>query len=65
MVGKVIKLNVKSGDQVKINQPVVVFESMKIEMDIMTPVDGTVKEIKVSPGQVIEAEQVLLTIETL
>jgi biotin carboxyl carrier protein len=63
MVGKVIKVNVKPGDKVSQDQPMVVFESMKIEMEIMAPVAGTVKEILVSVGQAIDAEQTLATIE--
>ncbi|MBI4834131.1 MAG: biotin/lipoyl-binding protein [Planctomycetes bacterium] len=64
MVGKVIKVNVKQGDKVNQDQPMVIFESMKIEMEIMAPVAGTVKEISVAVGQAIEAEQTLVTIES-
>lgn len=64
MVGKIIKVNVKIGDKISQNQPIIVFESMKMEIDIMASVAGTIKELNVEPGQVIKAEQVLATIET-
>jgi len=64
MVGKIIQVLVKPGDAVKENQTIIVFESMKMEMEIVSPATGTVKEVKVAPGVVIEAEQVLLTIES-
>lgn len=63
MVGKIIQIKVKPGDSVSVNQPIITFESMKIEMEIMAPVAGKLKEVLVSAGQVIEAEQVLATIE--
>jgi len=62
MAGKIIKINVKPGDTVRENQPVIIFEAMKIEMEIMAPANGTVKEVLVSPGQIIEVEQTLATI---
>jgi biotin carboxyl carrier protein len=64
MVGKVIKVNVKQGDAVSPNQPIIVFESMKIEMEIMAPVAGKITELTVAPGQAIEAEQHLASIES-
>jgi biotin carboxyl carrier protein len=38
-------------------------EAMKMEIPVVAPASGTVKEIKVSPGQAVEAEQVLAVIE--
>ena len=63
MVGKIVKVNVKPGDKVKKNDPMVVFESMKIEMKVVAPADGTVKEVLVQPEQTIEADTVLAVIE--
>jgi len=36
---------------------------MKMEMPVVTPVTGTVKEIRVAPGQEVEAEAVIAVIE--
>ena len=36
---------------------------MKMEIPIVAPASGTVKELKVTVGQAVEAEQVLAVIE--
>ena len=63
MGGKVIKVSVKVGDQVAEDDEVVVLEAMKMEMPILSEEDGTVAEVKVEPGQTVEAEQVLVVLE--
>lgn len=63
MGGKVIKVSVKVGDQVAEDDEVVVLEAMKMEMPILSEEDGTVVEVKVEPGQTVEAEQVLVVLE--
>lgn len=64
MAGKIIKINVKPGEAVRQNQPLLVFEAMKVEMEIMAPATGTVKEVLVQGGQIIDAEQTLVIIES-
>ena len=63
MVGKVVNIMVKEGDEVEENDPVITLEAMKIEMPVVAPVSGTVTEINVSPGDVVEADTVLIVIE--
>ena len=63
MVGKVLKIEKKAGERVEEDDVVVVLEAMKMEIPVVAPVSGTVKEIKVSPGQAVAAEQVLAEIE--
>jgi biotin carboxyl carrier protein len=63
MVGKVLKIEKKAGEHVEEDDVVVVLEAMKMEIPVVAPVSGTVKEIKVAPGQAVEAEQVLAEIE--
>lgn len=63
MRGKIVKINVNVGDKVQQDQPIIIFEAMKIEMSISTPAAGTIKLIAVKEGQTIEAETVLATIE--
>jgi len=62
-VGKVVNILVKEGDEVEENDPVVTLEAMKIEMPVVAPASGTVTEINVSPGDVVEADTVLIVIE--
>lgn len=63
MVGKVLKIEKQVGERVEEDDVVIVMEAMKMEIPVVAPTGGVVKEIKVSPGQAVEAEQVLAVIE--
>ena len=63
MRGKIVKININVGDKVQQSQPIIIFEAMKIEMNLSTPAAGIIKSIAVKEGQTIEAETVLATIE--
>ena len=63
MVGKIISVQVKVGDQVNENDQIATLEAMKMEMPVGAPVSGVVKEIKVEAGQEIDAETVIAIIE--
>jgi acetyl-CoA carboxylase biotin carboxyl carrier protein len=63
MVGKIVSVSVKVGDKIKEDDQVAVLEAMKMEMPIVAPVSGTVKEILVAPGQEVETEAVIAVIE--
>jgi acetyl-CoA carboxylase biotin carboxyl carrier protein len=63
MVGKIVGINVKVGDAVGEDDQIATLEAMKMEMPIVAPVSGTVKEIKVAAGQDVEADTVLAIIE--
>jgi len=63
MVGKIVSVSVKAGDQVKEDDQVAVLEAMKMEMPIVAPVSGSIKEVCVTPGQEVEAEAVIALIE--
>jgi acetyl-CoA carboxylase biotin carboxyl carrier protein len=63
MVGKILKLEKKVGDRVEEDDVVLVMEAMKMEIPVVAPAAGTVKEIKVTPGQAVEAEDILAEID--
>ena len=63
MVGKILKIEKTVGDHVDEDEVVIVMEAMKMEIPIVAPASGTLKEIKVSVGQAVEAEQVLALID--
>ena len=63
MVGKILKIEKNVGDHVDEDEVMIVMEAMKMEIPIVAPVTGTVKEVKVSAGQAVEAEQALAVIE--
>jgi acetyl-CoA carboxylase biotin carboxyl carrier protein len=63
MVGKILRVEKKVGDKVEEDEVVVVMEAMKMEIPVVAPASGILKELKVTPGQAVEAEQVLAVIE--
>lgn len=63
MVGKVVSIDVNVGDQVKANDEVATIEAMKMYVKIYAPAGGTVKEIKVAPGDVVNPDTVVMTVE--
>ncbi len=63
MQGTIVKVLVEVGEAVEVGQGVVVLEAMKMENQIAAEKDGTVKEIKVSPGQTVGGGDVVAVIE--
>lgn len=63
MVGKIVAVTVKVGDKVAENDQIATLEAMKMEMPVVAPVGGVIKEILVSPGQEVEADGVIAVIE--
>lgn len=62
MVGKIVNVLVNVGDKVSEDDQIATLEAMKMEMPIVAPVSGVVKEINVTAGQEVEADQVLAVI---
>lgn len=62
MPGNVMKVLVSPGEQVKIEQKLLVFESMKMENELTSPFEGTVMQVNTSEGAVMAAGQLLLVI---
>ncbi len=63
IVGKVLRVNVNSGDKVEEGDVICEIESMKMENPILAPVSGVINEMKVSPDQTVKAGEVLAIIE--
>ena len=59
--GTVETVLVKKGEHVKVNQPLMIVEAMKMETTFVSKVDGVVDEIYVSPGDRVNAEDLLIT----
>lgn len=62
MVGKVLDVQCKVGEQVEENQVILLLEAMKMEIPVVAPVSGVIQEVKVSKGQTVESDTVLVTI---
>ncbi|MEN6615277.1 MAG: acetyl-CoA carboxylase biotin carboxyl carrier protein subunit [Syntrophorhabdus sp.] len=63
MVGKIVKVDVKVGDKVNEDDQVAILEAMKMEMPIVSPASGTIKQVLVEAGQEVEADAVIATLE--
>lgn len=63
MAGMVLELLVKPGEQIAIDQDVVMLESMKMQIPIQSTVAGVVKAIKVNEGDFVDDGAVLLEVE--
>ncbi len=63
MPGKIVKVLVKAGDKVSANQTLIVMEAMKMENDLKSPHDVTVKEVIVKEGQSVESGATLVVFE--
>ncbi len=63
MPGLIVKLLVNEGDSVTQGQGVIVVEAMKMENEIASPVDGTIKAIKVEPGQAVNKNDLMIVIK--
>ncbi len=60
--GKVFKLVASVGQAVKAGDTVVILESMKMEIPVVAPQDGTVASINVAAGDAIESGDLLATL---
>jgi biotin carboxyl carrier protein len=63
MPGKVTKVAVAEGQEVRKNQTLVIVEAMKMENEIKTSIDGVVARIHVAAGDLVDAERPLVEIE--
>ena len=62
MPGNVLKINVQQGQKVNEGDVLIVLEAMKMENDIVAPKTGTISQIIVSKGTVVETGAPLIVI---
>ena len=63
MTGRIVRIDVKTGDTVSEGDVLLVVEAMKMENEIKAPLGGTVKEIAVNTGARVSEGDTLLVIE--
>jgi biotin carboxyl carrier protein len=61
MPGLVRQVNVQVGDQVDAGDSLFILEAMKMENILKSPVNGTVSDLSVKPGESVEKNQILLS----
>lgn len=64
ITGTVWKILVQVGDSVVAEQPLVILESMKMEMPVESPEAGRVLSVDVAEGASVDEGDVLVTLET-
>ncbi len=60
LAGIVVLVPVAPGQQLQVNDLMVVLEAMKMETAITAPVEGKLKSVNVTPGESVKANQVLV-----
>ena len=60
--GKVLRVDANVGQSVKKGDTVITLESMKMEIPMVAPADGTVASVDVAAGDAVEAGRVLATL---
>lgn len=64
VTGKVWKIEVPVGGQAQAFEPVMIVESMKMEIPVCSEEDGLVIEMLVSEGDAVEDGQVVAIVQT-
>jgi acetyl-CoA carboxylase biotin carboxyl carrier protein len=63
LVGNLWKIVTEVGQKVEEDDTLMILESMKMEIPVTAPVSGTVKEIRVKEGEVVQEGQVVAVLE--
>ena len=63
IAGNLWQVQVSEGDHVKAGDVLVILESMKMEIPLLAPRDGVVREVRVQPGSPVRAGQRVVVLE--
>ncbi len=63
MPGRVVKVLVAVGDQVKTGEPLLILEAMKMESRVPAPIDGKVSTVYVVEGDNVKTDETLIQLE--
>ncbi|MFH1278778.1 MAG: biotin/lipoyl-containing protein [Candidatus Eisenbacteria bacterium] len=63
MPGKVVKILVAVGDEVKEGQSLVIVEAMKMETPLAAPAAGTVKKVNFAEGDLVDAGKPIVQLD--
>lgn len=63
MPGLILEINVKIGQEVKQNDPLLILEAMKMENSFLSPRNGIIKFIAVEKGNAVDKGQLLIEFE--
>ncbi len=57
------KIQTKPGDRIEADGEIMILESMKMEIPVLSPKAGTIKEIRVSEGEAIDEGQLVAILD--
>ena len=63
MVASVLSVPVAAGERVEPGATLILLESMKMEIPVLTEQAGTVREVRVEPGDVVQEGDVLVVLD--
>jgi biotin carboxyl carrier protein len=63
MPGKILAVKADVGQSVKKGDVILLLEAMKMENEVVAPQDGTIASINVNSGDMVEAGNVLATMD--
>jgi acetyl-CoA carboxylase biotin carboxyl carrier protein len=63
LVGNLWKIVTEVGQQVEEDDTLMILESMKMEIPVISPVSGTIREILVREGEVVQEGQTVAIVE--
>ncbi len=62
MPGTILKINVEPGDAIEAQQPIIIMESMKMEMSLSSPKKATIASITCQVGDMVGMGDILATL---
>jgi len=57
VAGTVQRVLVTPGQAVSADEPILIVECMKMEMEVQSPAGGVISKVLVAPGQLVEQDQ--------
>jgi methylmalonyl-CoA carboxyltransferase 1.3S subunit len=60
VAGIVVRVNVEPGQQLEVNDLMVVLEAMKMETNVTAPIVGKLKSVNVSPRDAVKINEILV-----
>lgn len=63
MPGLIVDIKVQVGDHVEVGTPIIVMEAMKMQNELASEIEGTVRQIHAAPQEAVESGAKLVEIE--
>jgi len=63
IAGNVWKIQTRPGDRIEADGEIMILESMKMEIPVLSPKAGTIREIRVNEGEAIDEGQLVAILD--